>query len=535
MTNSSFLKRSIFALFALSAVLFVSCDDDFNLLGADVVGDDIHSDMIKEIVDVVAYDRPTGAVQSNNMTENKLGIYENPVFGKTVAHFVTQIEMASANPTLYFPEVDSVYIYIPYYSTADSIASDGETTIYELDDTYLKGTADAKFDLKIYRNGYFLRDSDPGASDNVQRYYSDDKSMVDNLKVGEPLASFPEFSFSAAEIPIHAKVKDENNVETDKIVERKAPGIFAYLDPALIEQIFLSEANRGNLLNNTIFKNYFRGLYFQVTQTAGGAAMNTPKFSEGTITIKYHDRESKTTGTVTGPDMDKDPISKTITFNLKGNTINFFENSYNETFTTAITTSDAVNGDKELYIKGGEGSMAVIDIKTDELMALKSSLGSNVLINEANIVFYTKDADANKSYRIYLYDLKNRKPIIDYSMDGTSVVSDSKLNKYTYDGIARDSSNYGRYRIRVTNHIKNIIKGDSTNVKLGLVVTDNINVSANYRLKTPFTEGDTNVKDIPYSSVQNLLGAKLYGSNIPADEDQRKKVKLEIFYTKPKE
>jgi hypothetical protein len=533
MTNSSFLKRTIFALFVLTAVLFVSCDDDFNLLGADVVGDDIHSDMIKETVEVVAYDRATGAVQSNNMTENKLGIFENPVFGKTVAHFVTQIEMASANPTLYFPEVDSVYIYIPYYSTATDVDDDGETTVYELDTTYLKGDANAKFDLKIFRNGYFLRDSDPGASDNVQRYYSDDKAMVESLVVGEPLVDSTDFSFSAKEIPIKAKVTHDG-VESIKIVERKAPGIFAYLDPALMEQVFLSDANKGNLLNNTIFKNYFRGLYFQVTQKSG-AAINTPRFSEGTITVKFHDRESKTTGGVAGPDMDKDPISKTITFNLKGNTINFFENSYNQAFTNAVTTSDAVNGDSQLYVKGGEGSMAVLDIDAAKLMELKASLGSNVLINEANIVFYTKNADVNKPLRLYLYDLKNRKPIIDYSMDGTSVLSNSKLNKYTYDGIKSDSADYGKYRIRVTNHIKNIIKGDSTSVKLGLVVTDNINVAANYRLKTPFTEGDTEVKDIPYSSVQSLFGTLLYGSNIPDGEDQRKRVKLEIFYTKPKE
>lgn len=553
MTNSSFLKKLVFALTAFSVVLFVSCDDDFNLLGADVIDGDIHSDMEREEVSVVAYDRPTGAVQANNMTQNQLGVYDNPVFGKTVSNFVTQVVMASENPTLYEPVVDSVYLYIPYYTTAKEAGEDGET-IYEWGNslnTYIFGDPEAKFNLKIYQNGYYLRDTDPGATDNTQRYFSDDKAMVENMVVGQPLFE-GDTTFSLKEVRIDAKVTDDSGNVTDKVVERKKPGLYIQFDPARFNELFFSQANRGNLINNTVFKNYFRGLYFKVEQL-DKAVMNIPDFASGTITVKMRDYEALTSGTTAGPDLEKGLIRKTVTFNLKGNTINFFDNTYNTDFNTAVSNSDVTLGDDRLYLKGGAGSMAVVslnDAKINELIqTIGKGAGNNVLINEANLVFYVDNNTENgmggnasrnvvAPWRLYLYDLKNRKPIIDYSMDATTYQSNPKLDKYNFGGII-DTLSDGRiaYKIRLTNHIKNIIKGDSTNVKLGLVVTDNINITTNYKLKTPFTEGDIQVKDVPYSSVQNLLGTKLYGSNVPADGNGSEKngVKLEIYYSKPKE
>jgi hypothetical protein len=538
MTNSSFLKKLIFALTALSVVFFVSCDDDFNILGSDVIGGDIHSDMIKETVGVVAYDRPTGAVQSNNMLENQLGIYDNPVFGKTISHFVTQLELGTGatNPTLFEPVIDSVYLYVPYYSTADSIdASDNATTIYKLDPAYITGNQNVKFRLSVYRNGYFLKDSDPGASDNVQRYYSDDKGMVENMVVGAPLAQSDEFFFDPKEQQRKADVDGDGPKEV-KVIERLAPGIFMDLDKAAMQEAIMSQAARPNLLNNSIFENYFRGLYFKVEQTGDAAAMCIPQFAKGTITIKYTDNEMNTDGT-----KGEERVLKTMTLNLKGNTVNFFDNTYNSTFNDALAASDVSEGDERLFVKGGAGSMAIIDLnqeKINELIALNTALNGNMLINEANIVF---NVDQNTTdgmgktgavapLRVYLYDLENKKPIIDYSMDGTTDLSNNKLNKKTYDGRLTTD---GKYRIRITNHIKNIIKGDSTNVKLGLVVTDNINITTNYKLKTFFTEGTTEVKDVPYASVQNLLGTVLHGTggNVPTD----KKIKLEVYYSKPKE
>jgi hypothetical protein len=69
-------------------------------------------------------------------------------------------------------------------------------------------------------------------------------------------------------------------------------------------------------------------------------------------------------------------------------------------------------------------------------------------------------------HRIYLYDVTNKRPLYDYSTDGTSS-SNTKNNKYIYGGIY-DTVNKC-YTIRLTNHIHNLVKyADSTNVNWAL-------------------------------------------------------------------
>ena len=554
MTNSSFFKK---LLFALSVVFFVSCDKDFTEIGSDIVGDDLHSTTTPYYVDVTAYDRPMGAVQSNNLTLNQLGIFDNPTFGKTVSHFVTQLEIPSGsqNPTLYSPVIDSVYIYIPYNSTVSGSETDSEDTgtrtLYTLNSVY--GKADATFKLEVYRNGFYLRDADPAATDKIQRYYSDDFAMVENLKVGEPLVTVDKFGFSPTEIKRKADPRGTNDdgsqptLQPTKLIERKAPGISLDLDKAAMQEALFGTTNRGNLLNNNLFKNYFRGLYFKVTQD-GDAVATIPKFSEGIVTIKYHDKTVGIDGNPTEIYADK-----TLTLNMTGNTINFYENTVNPTFNSAITNSDAVNGDSNLYVKGGAGSMAIININKEGLEALDSRKtgGQKVLINEANLVFYvdqSKLGTATAPLRVYLYNLRTKQPLYDYSADGTTVTGNTKYNKYIHGGILDTIKDpvtgvlRPRYKIRLTNHINSIVNSDSTNVRLGLVVTEDITVVTNGRLKTPFTEGVENNPDnpgdfanvnmVPIYSIQHPFGTVLYGSNVP-DSDKDKKVRLEIFYTKP--
>ncbi|MFM7894634.1 MAG: DUF4270 family protein, partial [Flavobacterium sp.] len=160
--KKSFLKiSSIFFLF----VLLVSCDKDFNSLDSAVIGDD-HFDLVYDEASVVAYSKETGEVQANNLPLNALGIYKNDFFGKTTAHFVTQVELSSENPNFgYNPVIDSVYLYVPYFVESDVATESNGERIYELDSVY--GNPEAgKFRLKVLENGYYLRDFDP--ADNLQ-------------------------------------------------------------------------------------------------------------------------------------------------------------------------------------------------------------------------------------------------------------------------------------------------------------------------------------------------------------------------------
>ena len=134
--------------------------------------------------------------------------------------------------------------------------------------------------------------------------------------------------------------------------------------------------------------------------------------------------------------------------------------------------------------------------------------------------------------RIYLYNLEDNTPIVDYFETSTSV--NPKFNKLIYGGIAikenTTDTKSSKYKIRLTAHVNNIINNDSTNVKLGLAVTELITNTASATLRNPT---NTEIDRIPVTSVINPLGTILYGGvnspNVPA----AKKMKLEIYYTKP--
>jgi hypothetical protein len=548
--NTIFLVKRFFLAFTI--VFLVSCDTDFTEIGANVVDGDIHNSLTKFELPIVAYDKPTGPVQTNNLTVNTLGVYNNPVFGRTIASYVTQVQLASAsvNPTFYTPVLDSVWIYIPYSSNLTAAATTVSTAKYTLNGVY--GDTINSFKLDIRRNNFYLRDSDAASGGTAgQKYYSNDKVTITG-SAGVSLiegGAVQDFRYSAG-VQKRSFTYTPETAGATPIPGREifTPGIYLPLNKAAFEELIFAAANRGNLLNNAVFTNYFRGLYFEVTpNNADRSIMGTPNFAGGVITMKYRDITASSTV------MQR----KTLTLNLTGNRVNFFENTDNTDYLAAVNNS-MVNGDDRLYLKGGEGSMAFLDIDKAALETLES--GEKTLVNEANLVFHVdqekmrplQDINRNDStklaepLRILLYDVNNKRPLYDYYLDGTTNSSFPKYSKYIHGGLLeRDqvTRRGARYKIRLTEHINNLINKDSTNVKLGLVVTEDINTTTNSALRTPWSEPWASgippvvsvfVNVVPTASVMHEFGTVLYGTNIPVgDPNYDKRLKLEVFYTKP--
>ncbi len=578
MKFNSFLKPF---LFAITVGFFVSCDKDFNEIGADFVDND-HYNFATQKYDVIAYNQNLGPVQTNNLPTNALGYYDNHVFGRTTASFVTQLELASVNPTIVSPTlvtVDSVYLHIPYFSHfKEELDADGYNK-YELDSIYGAG----KIKLDVFRNNYYLRNLDANPISGLleqQNYFSDQKSDFDanhdatrlNYRIdADGLYQNDNFEFKDTPIKF-LKTDPTTNIPLvpNVVRERLAPGIYMDLKESEFKTNILL-AGAANLMDNNAFKNYYRGLYFKVSSHSdypNGAALAQLNFAQGKIVIVYKDGKSAAEPTIL--------VRKTMTLNMKGFTVNVLENANNgtianNTYNTAmgnIGPDDPTTGDSRLYLKGGQGSMAVIEIfggkRNSGPMELNSSPDLNQMrddgwiINEANLVFNIDDTPAGlgnndiklEANRIYLYDLTNKRPLIDYYFDATTSIY-PKYNKLIHGGIVHKVSASARgtkYKIRITNHIRNLVRygganvaKDSTNVKLGLVVTESINSIANVRVKTPFSYIETNpntglpevknAKYIPAMSVINPLGTVLYGSSsvVPLTE----RLQLEIVYTKP--
>ena len=129
--------------------------------------------------------------------------------------------------------------------------------------------------------------------------------------------------------------------------------------------------------------------------------------------------------------------------------------------------------------------------------------------------------------RLYLYDIVNKAPLIEYFIDNSAGAKDYQ-NKIVHGGsIELDEDKNGlMYKIRISEHIKNVIRKDSTNVKLGLVVSSDISNSMNVEVKNKESMTFT-----PTSSAINPLGTALIGPS-PSDEYYKKRMRLDLYYTK---
>ena len=565
------MKKSIFKISSLLLfVLFISCDKDFNSLDSDVIGEN-HFDIEQyEVENLVAYSKATGPVQANNLPLNALGVYNNTKFGVTKAHFVTQVELGTENPSFgYNPVIDSVYLYVPYFSEIQSTETSGER-IYELDSIY--GDAEAgKFKLSVVENGYYLRDFDP--TDNLQssqKYYSNDKPLIDPFKGTEILNNSSvtsqnnEFYFSKKELYIYktngaglyvdsngAVLSNQSDVSLRVIKERKTPGMWLDLKNSFFQQKIIDATASGNLFNNNSFKNYFRGLLFEVEEiNPGQGALAILDFSRAELKILY---KASADPTVENPN----PVRTRREFSLKmgynssstlrNNSINFIEHTNSSDYTSGLAAANEVTGSERLYIKGGNGSVAFIDLfDATELQTLRNNVANNDwLVNDARLTFYVDKSQmlnvSDEPERIYIYDATNNIVLLDYTYDSSSS-SNAKKNKVVFGGIIErevDASKKGiKYTVRITEHIKSVLKVDSDgeymdNIKIGISVTESVNLVSTAMLKTPFTANGLEIKSIPLASILNPLGTVLYGNVITDPLDEDKKLKLNIYFTKP--
>jgi hypothetical protein len=538
----TYLLNVIKSVFLLIIVAFttVACEKDFVNVESDISGAQNFTTNSR-LFPFVSYSKKLDPVQTNATTSNVLGFYNDPVYGKTSANLVTQIAPDDVSPNFGDNlEIVSVKLYIPYYATADDTDDDGNTT-YILDSIF--GNATSPYKLSILKNEYYLRNLDPesdfGAS---QAYYSNAYSSL-NLSAfeGDLIYQSPDSGFvpSSQYVAIEEIPIDEDELE--ELETSRAPGMYLDLNNQIFDNskwkdlLVQSDGTANPNLNNIAdFKNAFRGLIFKVEQIGlNEGNMAYLNLSEGaTIDIRY---ETDVEGTTTN-ERERD----TYTFNFNSIKFNTFENVTN---TIPLTDGDVENGDDQLFISGFKGSMAVLDLfngnivdengTTQDALIYFKDREDKWLINEAALTFYVDIPDGQGGQtepdRVILYDLETKAPIADYFLDGTATSTDPVNSLILYSPkLERDSDLNGvKYKIRLTEHLNNILLNDSDNSKLGLYITTNINNSATSQILD--TLEDDTVTFVPQNSVIAPEGTILHGSKSSVPENVR--ATFEIFYT----
>jgi hypothetical protein len=465
-------------------------------------------------------------VQTNNLPLNMLGVYTDPVFGSQTASIYTQLSLSQVNPSFGTdPVLDSVVLNIPYFSSVIEVEEDGET-VYKLDSVY----GNSAFRLSIEESNFFLNNYDPESNfEQSQKYYSNLTPQIENNLTGNVLFESESFRPSPAEV-LEINRKTPGSEDTLRL----APRMRLKLPVDYFQTKILDMGGSSELSSQNNFRSYLRGLYFEAEQIGNRGSMMLLNLAQSDAGITLYFRSKVVDATDSDDDGDvTDLVDVNRLFKL-----GFGPNEVNTFDQEAPNFDDADN----IYLKGGEGSMAIIDLfsgadadgdgVSDELEFLRES---DWLINEANLTFFVNQnymTGLNEPERLYLYDLDNNNILADYILDEpglpNALTSDSNENHLV--PLERNSEDEGvSYKVNITRHINNVINEGVTNVRLGLVVTQNVNmISSSAVLQT---EGAEVIK-VPVGSVITPEATVLYGPNA---EDADKRLKLKIYYTEPKD
>ncbi len=517
-----------FGIILLAIIGFASCDEDFSTIDTNIIGGDFI--LPDTVFSVKAYSKLMGAIQSNDQQTYKLGMYNDPIYGSTVVDFLGQLALSRNNPT--FP-VDSlnlvlekVILTLPFYSDAvDDI--EGNTT-YTLDSIF----GEAPIKIELYESNYFLRDFDPSTNfEDPQLYYSNQGPLFrDNL--GELLAQVDEFVPSNESAEFIIEDLDTLNF---------APGLNIELPIEYFQEKIIDQEGEDVLLNNNNFKDYLRGLYFQVTglQQEGSMFLFNP--DDAKITMYY---SSDTTSLDSDGNQNTDDDGNVIRvldsyeLNFSGININTYTNNFPADILATVTSPNTTDGEAQLFLKGGEGIVTIIDLfggddnqnGIDDLEELRNN---EWLINEANLIMYvdqTKVAGGStEPERILIFDTKNNRILADYALDLTSNLSPIDAVSQHLGRLERGNDDVGDYyKIKLTSHVSNLVNRDSSNVSLGLVVSQNVSYIRFFELEDNLL--DDTFEEIPGGSVVSPEGTVLHGNR---SNNVEKRLKLELYYTKP--
>ena len=412
----------------------------------------------------------------------------------------------------------------------ESINPNNGATVYDVDS--LIGNINASFKIKIEELDYYLRDYDPTNNfESSQKYYSDDHFIKNFSK--ETLFD-DNIEIDTNEVVIY----NEDDPDTDDVdesitvKERLSPRLKIPLDNAFFQDKILNKEGSVDLLNPDNFNLFFKGLIISSYNFSDDLLMILD-YSNSKIKINYdYDvyNDNGTTDDTSDDSVEKE--NKDFEILLSGNQLNLFnKDNYRQEILDNVNNSQNLS---KAYLKGGEGFMLELDLFTENNgeNILNEIRSKGWLINEANLTVYVDQTTIN-SYggliepaRLYLYNIEDQTPLIDYFMDNSTgnKESDKKIN---HDGLLEYQSDKKglKYKIRISEHIKNIVRNDSISPKLGLVVTSSIENSQNLDLRENYS-----LSTIPISSAINPLGTIIYGPN-PESENFDKRLRLEIYYT----
>ena len=415
----------------------------------------------------------------------------------------------------------------------DNSSYDSENKTYSVDSIY--GNKNTQFNFKVTELNYFFSDLDPDDNfESIKPYYSQ-RDYYEEGFIGRVLADYP-YQLDFNEIRYNYKEDDpetETVDETELVETRLTPRIRIPLDKSFFQEKVLDMESSEALENANNFHNHIKSINFRISNSNEDIYMLL-NMTGASIKVKYNFDLVNDNGTQNILTDDTIEIGERILeLPIGGVKINHFKN-YN--------TSENTLSSGKIYLKGGLGTRSILNLfdkEGDSRVIEDLRLKNNILINQANLIFYVDplfvqnwNSEGLIAERLYVYKTTDDLPLIDYFSDPTSSETDPTLNKILHGGKLEymDNKPY-RYKINITEHISDLINLNegsyNENVPLSLVVTSDV---AFIRSRKAILKNGSEKIKIPEGAIYNPLGTVILNENPPEGQTEKKLI-LEIIYT----
>lgn len=499
------LKQGGISLLLIIGLL--ACEGPIDNVGVNIVDNDIFEEG-KYTSEVVTYNKNIEKRIGNKLNQYLLGVYKNDDFGQLDASVIGQLTFSLDVDFGVDPSIDTIIVNIPYYATRDGSYEGGEPK-FVLDsiigikiDPITEENITKPFLLRVAELQTYLNTLDPDDPSQELDYFTNDVFNQDMMPFSIDTI-IPNEKDTVLYVQRRGIITnpEEGIYNVDTIIRvDAAPTLKIALDEDYFTNNFLN--NPAIFESNAAFVEFFNGMYIEASTFEGDpeASLMTLDFSGATMAIYYTNTEFEVR------------TKQVATFNFGGVTINKYSRDYTGSNAEPIINNpDEVFGDAQLFTQGAAGSIALLDLFTeDDLVDLRNN---NWLINDANLIFYV-DQSADMSIvpdRLLLYNYEESIHLTDLLFEGLT----SFGGALEFD----DNGDPYRYKINVTDYISKIIV-DSDDAKdpakLALKVLNNSDLPIDF---TDFT-----VEDYSW----NPKGIILHGNTTSNIE---KRVKLEITYT----
>ncbi len=588
------LKRVARPLLLLSAFLLIlSCDEEFNALESDVLGDNnFNFNTPRVTVDVLAYNANIEGQQINSLPSYLLGHFNDPIYGTTTASVVTQVAPSTTNGNTITGNdlrIESVVLQIPYFITRSTNAN--TQSAFSLDSLFITNndlSRASSFKLSVFQNNFFLRDFDPNLPEDIQTYFSRaNAGGEDNLA----LVNNNEVNFDAQAGLLFYENNDFNIVRDTVVILDPLPSGAFQEKPVLQAELsgsdelrafwsdLILEADEAVLSEPNRFQNIFRGLYIKASPNGNVADSNMAMFDfldeDAEIIVNY----SRSVDSTDNRENDS------FRLDFSGIRLNTFINNFNAN--TLPTSPNTIDGDASLFLKGTEGGIGVIQLFDDELET-ECNCGTNSsgepiivrataldcfkksfrktddegnilpaingrfelkrLINEAQLIIHEDNQfvtnvtdpngdDFNASDRLYLYNIDTNNPILDYVLDpriaGQASEDLNPLLSRTFSLGARTTTEVNGERLSSYRiRLTEHLNSILINNAANPDLGLTVTNNVNISITTPVLNATNGIiTEVPSNTVITPRGTVLVGSN---NQDPTTRIRLELFTTEPR-